>query len=299
MSTTSGEEIEEESDAGEDPDAAAGEGNDAHGDFDFVDDEDSADDDEAEDDAVDGLATGNDASAEEKESPPETSNIIADSWRTSVVTFTHARVQELLIQEYNPKTRKMKDCALFSHDMNESKVRIVEACVQILATDIADQYDMVGLIYYARYNWPRHLADIDFGEVGSPLAVKLACTVARLFVDGESLVYSSYGHLNDFTATWFESPKYIEVVRRLISDHVEYLEEHQQEWASRVRASTRALFEGMVAVCSKIWLTKTGFDDPAYLDKSEKESWLLYAFNSLVCGAIELMIRHTDLDDIG
>jgi hypothetical protein len=114
------------------------------------------------------------------------------------------------------------------------------------------------------------------------LAIKLARTVASFFVDGEAVVSSIYGQEDNFTAMWFGTPRYVKVVRCLISQHVEHLDENQQEWAERVRTSTRVLFEGMVAVLSKRWLTKTGFDDYGYLTKSKFESWLLYAFNSLV-----------------
>jgi hypothetical protein len=292
----SGEEIDDESSAGEET-AMVQEDKDDDGDddFDFVDDEDSEGGDIADDD-TEGDTVEDDAAPGESETVFEAGNMIADSWHDSVVTFTHARIRDYLTTECDPATRRWDDCSLFNHDLNESKLRIVAACIRILATDIADKYNVGGLILYARYNWPKHLLDIDYGAIGGDLSTKLARTIASLFNDGEKFVSSSYGHVDNFTAIWFETPRYLQVVRRLISDHIEDLDEGHQDWARRVQKSTRALFEGMVSTCATRWLTKTGFDDPAYLDKSEFESWLLYAFNSLVSGPLRYMSAFADVD---
>jgi hypothetical protein len=60
------------------------------------------------------------------------------------------------------------------------------------------------------------------------------------------------------------------------------LEDALHPWIQRIKASSRALFEPLVEKCSKKWLTKSGWDDHEYLDKSQNEVYILYAYSNLV-----------------
>jgi hypothetical protein len=93
---------------------------------------------------------------------------------------------------------------------------------------------------------------------------------------------SSLGIIDHFTATWFETNEFSQVARKLISENIAHLDDSHREWAERVKLSTPVLFEYLTKECSRRWLTKAGYEDEAYLNKSEEVCWLLYAFNSLV-----------------
>jgi hypothetical protein len=194
-------------------------------DFDFLDDNDDDTNDsgiESVDDEVDadsedepeaGISSTHDAGTD---STP--AKLIPNSWRTSKVTFTHARIRDYLTTEYDPSTRRWHDCSLFTQDLNESRQRMVATCIEILRTDIATAYEAYGLIFHARENWVKHLLEIDYGETGSPLSIQVARSLADMFNDGMSFLRSSHGIIDDFTRMWFETGRYIKVARRLVAD---------------------------------------------------------------------------------
>ena len=92
----------------------------------------------------------------------------------------------------------------------------------------------------------------------------------------------TYGVSDEFIETWFGMSNYSSLVRKIIAEYVEDLEECQRNWALSVKESTQALFKPLIAACAKKWLTKTGWDDVAYLDKSEEEVRIMYAYSTLV-----------------
>lgn len=254
-------------------------------DFDFLNDEDNTTSDTEEfaqsrEDSVESKPAINEAGSTTG-TPTQNDKVLQD-WHSNVVTFAHARVRDFLKDEFNPVKRRWNDCAIFAGDMNDSRLQIVKACIDILRTDIATSNGVVELFWYAQGNWARHLLEVDFGEAGSRLSISLARSLATFFTDGAAFLESTYGTIDHFTATWFETNEYSRVARKLISQNIAHLDDSHREWAERVALSTPALFEYLTKECSRRWLTKTGYEDEAYLDKSQHESWLLYAFNSLV-----------------
>jgi hypothetical protein len=253
-------------------------------DFDFL------DDDTTTSDSEESARSGEDSNESEPSvnearsttGDPTEDDAVLQDWHSNVVTFAHARVRDFLNDEFNPVKRRWNDCAILAHDMNDSKLRIVKACIDILRTDIATSNGVEELVLYAQGNWTRHLLEVEFGEAGSRLSISLARILAAFFNDGVAFLESSYGIIDHFTATWFETNEYSQVARKLISQNIAHLDDSHREWAERVRLSTPALFEYLTKECSRRWLTKTGYDDEAYLNKSQVESWLLHAFNSLV-----------------
>jgi hypothetical protein len=213
--------------------------------------------------------------------PTENGTVLQD-WHSNEVTFAHTRVRDFLNNEFDPVKRRWNDCAILVHDMNDSKLRIVKACIDILRTDIATSNGVTELVWYARGNWARHLLEVEFGEAGSKLSIALARILAAFFNDGVAFLKSSLGIIDHFTATWFETNEFSQVARKLISENIAHLDDSHREWAERVKLSTPVLFEYLTKECSRRWLTKAGYEDEAYLNKSEEVCWLLYAFNSLV-----------------
>ncbi|KAL6716248.1 hypothetical protein ACLMJK_005814 [Lecanora helva] len=112
-------------------------------------------------------------------------------------------------------------------------------------------------------------------------AVTLARQLSALFYSGEGLLRTSFRARNEFIETWFSVSKYSSLVRKIIGDYAEDVDEDQKEWAVGAAKSARTLFQPLRAACARTWLTKTGWDDPAYLDKSEKEVWIMFAFSTL------------------
>ena len=110
----------------------------------------------------------------------------------------------------------------------------------------------------------------------------LARRLSTRFHNGQGVLEMTYEVSSEFIETWFGMSNYSSLVRKIIAEHVEDLEEYQRNWALSVKESTPILFKPLIAACAKKWLTKTGWDDVAYLDKSEPEILIMYAFSTLV-----------------
>jgi hypothetical protein len=203
-------------------------------------------------------------------------------WHQTTVTFSHARIRDYLTTEGNPSTRRWHDCSIVPDNMNIRHLFIVLACIQILRTDIADKYSVESLKIYARNNWMKHLLEVDFTKIDKGLGTRIAQMLSTLFHHGRGLLESSFGVRNSFIRTWFCTNKYSSLVRKIITERIFDVDESQREWASLVKNSARALFQPLIAACARTWLTKKGWEDPAYLDKSQREVWIMYAFSTLV-----------------
>jgi len=166
--------------------------------------------------------------------------------------------------------------------MNIKNLFILIACIQILCTDIAAKYSVDSLKDYAKKNWMRHLLEVDFTTIDKNLGIRAAQMLSSLFYDGKSLLETSFDIRNSFILTWFCSNKYSGIVRSIITEHISDINETQREWASQLKNSARVLFQPLITACASRWLTKKGWDDAAYLNKSESEVWIMYAFKTLV-----------------
>lgn len=95
-------------------------------------------------------------------------------------------------------------------------------------------------------------------------------------------MYTSYSLCREFIRTWFRTRRYSDIVRKLIIDELEYLDESQKEWASSLHESAQELFRPVMAACARKWLTRNGWHDPEYLDKPEDKVRIMYAYTKMV-----------------
>ena len=218
----------------------------------------------------------------------EDTNDIPKHWYQTTVTFAHARIRDYLTLEGNPLTRRWDDCAMVPADLNLIRLSIVHHLLDLLSTDIAEEHSFHSLKAYAKTFWVKHLEEIDFAGIDEQEAGKLARKLSRLFQNGHRMLemFSKDEHWfapgYQFVDTWFSTSGYSGLVRKIITEHLEALDGQEQGWASSVTKSARALFQPLVKACARKWLTKSGWDDIAYLDKSEAEVCVLYAISLLV-----------------
>lgn len=207
---------------------------------------------------------------------------IPSHWYQTTVKFSHARIRDYLTTEGNPSTRRWQDSSIVPKDLHITRLSVVEVCLQILLTETTDKYLVYSLKTYAKINWTKPLVEIDFNMIPSSAIVQLARSLAMVFHDGPKLLKISEGVSDDFIETWFCTDKYSNLVRKIITDQLHNLDEHHRDWAMSVTQSARTLFQPFISACARRWLTKTGWDDDAYLDKSEREVFMMYAFSLLV-----------------
>lgn len=210
---------------------------------------------------------------------------IPSHWYQTTVTFAHARIRDYLTIEGNPSTRRWNNCIVVPSDLNLTRLSIVHHLLDVLSTDIADEYSVPSLKTYARTNWVKHLEELDFATIDKPDAVKLARKLLGVFQNGKRLLEMLELSLQvgyEFVETWFSTSKYSSLVRGIITEHLDALDGRERDWASSVSKSVRVLFQPLITACAHKWLTKKGWDDTAYLEKSETEVCIMYAFSLLV-----------------
>ena len=253
-------------------------------DFDFLNRPDSPEtEDEEEDQSEDDIEdTEQDETPVSNEKDEERDFVMPSRWFKTTISFSHARIRDYLTTEGNATTRRWHDCAIVPDNMNIKNLFIMIACIQILCTDIATKYSVDSLKDYAKKNWMRHLLEVDFTTVDKNLGIRAAQMLSSLFYNGRGLLETSFDIRKSFILTWFSSNKYSGIVRKIITEHISDIDETQREWALKVKDSARVLFQPLISACARKWLTKKGWDDAAYLNKSESEVWIMYAFKTLV-----------------
>ena len=225
-------------------------------------------------------------SQKEKEGVSE----IPPHWRENTVTFSHARVRDYLKTEGDPSTRRPDQSSVVPNDLNKAGLAIYDACLQLLETNVADTYEVQALKFYTQINWIKHLVEIDFSKIPREDAVRSARRLSALFYGGQGLLQTSFEVRNqttfeagdEFIETWFTVSKYSNSVRKIIGDYAEDVDDDQRAWALTAVKSARTLFQPLMLACARKWLTKKGWDDPAYLDKSRQEVYIMYACSTLV-----------------
>lgn len=256
-------------------------------DFDFLDHDDGSHGEEAGDGTDrtdidnDGQSQTEDTAITSQQEEEDMFNI-PPHWHENTVTFSHARIRDYLKTEGDPSTRRWHDISVVPDDLNRTRLGIVLALFQLLDTNIADTYDVQPLELYAKTNWVKHLEEIEFSRIPKEAAVQMARQLSTLFYGGQRLLQTSFEARNEFIETWFTVSKYSSLVRKIMGDSAEDVEDDQKEWALSAAKSARTLFQPLMVACASTWLTKKGWDDDAYLDKSEGEVWIMYACSTLV-----------------
>jgi hypothetical protein len=270
------------------------------GDFSFLDAPDTTDGgDESEPEEEDwkeiepgGQASSNTSADDSEEEEGESGNFHeADNprWPGTMVMFSHARIRDYLIAEGSPSTRRWQDSALGIDDLNSTKLRIALACMRILRSDLAERNETWTLKDYAREHFMEHLAGVDLSDISRDERIEAARSLYELFHEGELLMEASYTFTDDeegsatrFMQTWFATNKYSNIVRGIFEKAVSAFGEDERAWVKEAVLSAKALFKPLAMACARAWLTKTGWDDEGYLDKSERKASILYAYHKLV-----------------
>ena len=251
-------------------------------DFEFLAEEDPEGSDSGADEAgslaEESVATGSVLDHEDEDRIPS-------HWYHTTVTFTHARIRDYLTIEGNPSIRRWNDCTVVPSDLNLTRLSIVHHLLDVLSTNIADEHSVPSLKKYARTSWVKHLEELDFARIDKPDAVRLARKLLGVFENGKRMLEMLELNLRvgyEFVETWFSTSTYSNLVRRIVTEHLDALDGRERDWASSVAKSARGLFQPLITACAHKWLTKKGWDDVAYLDKSQPEVCIMYAFSLLV-----------------
>ena len=217
---------------------------------------------------------------------------IPSDWYESTVAFSHARIREYLLAEGNPSTRKRPICTVVPADLNLTQLSIFNDLYQALSGEVPVKHSTSSLKQYAQIYWYKHLVDIDFDKLSKEETVRVARMLLSLFRNGSKMLdicsenfdASNVSTLvrSEFVTAWFGTDRYSSIVRNLLQDSIDDLEETDREWAISAGNSARNLFQPLIAACARRWLAKGSWDDANYLLYDDENAWLIYMYSTLV-----------------
>lgn len=221
-------------------------------------------------------------------------------FRTIEISFSHKRIKDYLVQEGGshpvfvpPEYPKMS----IGIDLNESELELSLTCLAILVDGITENEEELNLTQYAAENFMKHLGGIDRSKISKENKLKLLEQITKVFcadVGLRMLLRATFGddesfenrRKNAFYHTWFGTDEHSKALRGFLGeiDNVgsNNFTNDQLEWMRLSASSAKEFYRPLMMVASNIWLTKTGFDDNGYLDKSQLYAWVLHGYFMLV-----------------
>ncbi|KIW76292.1 hypothetical protein Z517_11038 [Fonsecaea pedrosoi CBS 271.37] len=211
-------------------------------------------------------------------------NGIFDEWHRSTVTFTHARIRDYLVQEGNPSTKKWHDCRVVPGHLDEFRMQMVQALLDLAMKTTAQKYGVHLLKQYAADNCVSHLLEIDISAMPRDLCGQVGARLASLCFDGKMFYHLQNGMWQSTIDSWLLDRKKTDTVRALIAMGIDYLSLETPEirpWAIQAIDSARVLLQPLIKECARLWLAKRAWDDMDWFNKCEGETWVLVAYEFL------------------
>jgi tetratricopeptide (TPR) repeat protein len=292
-------------------------GEEASLDFTNLSDDSDGNDDDSCDDSDNGNDDGNDDDDEgegegDKNVIPRKDEFAIDEkaktqFRTIEISFSHKRIKDYPVQEGGsnpvfvpPEFPKMS----IGIDVNKSELELALTCLSILVDGITEDEAEFNLTQYAAENFMRHIEGIDRSKIGKEDKLRLLELITNVFYDdvglrkllattsgdGNGYGYESYKYeyrqKMAFYRTWIGTNIYSKLLRECIGEintvGTNNFTVGQLEWVKLSATSTREFYRPLMIVSSKLWLSKTGFDDTSYLDILRLHVWLLHSYFMMV-----------------
>ena len=218
---------------------------------------------------------------------------IDPQWSRFAVGFSHTSIRDYLEQETTASTKRWHDSSISGDQWNMAHLSVASACIRLLSDKIHMSSNSLSLEKYAKLFFMKHLNLMELSTVGSFSISYDIGVITDLFYDGLALLETSFNNADDaetditkhFVRTWFGYSRSSRKIRELLSWNEKdssNLEDEKEKWVRSAIRSSRALFEPLILACLRKWLTKRDWDDDEYLDKSEHQVWIIWAFSTLV-----------------
>ena len=208
-------------------------------------------------------------------------------WQSKTrITFSHLQFREFLVLK---KNREPIDLDI---DTERSQLEITITCLELLEFGFDVQMNSKYLIDYPCRFFVQHLELVDPASINNEDRYKIVRGIYWLFHEDRGVksffnapVDSDSDMWDDYWTTWLATNTHTNSIRTWLSyaeKMTERFDETTISWMKVASKSTRELVQPWVKTLASIWLTKTGFDDDAYMDKSERLVWLMHGLTSLV-----------------
>ncbi|KAF2235940.1 hypothetical protein EV356DRAFT_513513 [Viridothelium virens] len=239
--------------------------------------------------------------------------------RQTEIDFTHQRFREYLRIEGDQKTRKKKDLPI-NLDIHKVQLELTLDCFKMLRLGSQRDFAPIHYFSYPAFYIFDHLDQIDIACVGQHAGYstdtismhqtsstrdhdtdrecddvkrKMTTVCSELFwllheEEGCRAIINSLDARTDgepdmFWQLWLGHQRKTPVMQRWldIASKDTTLDQEQRDWCVKAAKSVTELLNPLAMTMTKIWLTKKGYDDVAYTDKSEFLVWFLKGYRSL------------------
>ncbi|KAL8996738.1 MAG: hypothetical protein Q9169_003808 [Polycauliona sp. 2 TL-2023] len=209
----------------------------------------------------------------------------ADWQSITRITYSHLQFREFLVN------KKHRDPIDLDIDIERSQLEIVLTCFELLRYGIDAQPNSKYLIDYPCRYLASHLEQVDPASVDIEDRYRILRGIYWLFYDDRGIrtyfqapTDSGSSMWDDYWTCWLASGTHTTFIRTWLAYADQMSHRSDQDalsWMAAASKDTRELVRPWVQVLAQIWLTKSGFDDEAYRDKSERLVRLMHGLTSL------------------
>lgn len=208
-------------------------------------------------------------------------------WQSKTrITFSHLQFREFLV------LKEERDPIDLDINLERSNLDMTLTCLELLQFGFDVQMSSKYLIDYPCRFFMRHLELIDPSAVKEEDRYNILRGLYWLFHEDRGIrslfnapIDSDSGLWDDYWTTWLASDTHTKSIRAWLAAGVELCHRFDTaalSWMEAASKSTRILFQPWVQTMARMWLVKSGFDDEAYTDKSERLVWLMHGLTSIV-----------------
>lgn len=223
-------------------------------------------------------------------------------WQSKTrVTYSHLQFREFLMN------RKHRDPIDLDIDTERSQLEIALTCFELLQFGFDAQQNSKYLIDYPCRYFVRHLEQIDPEGIDEEDRYRIVRGIYWLFHEDRGVrtyfnapLDSESDMWDEYWTTWLASSTHTKNIRTWLAsadDMRHRFDNNALVWMAAASSDTRELFRPWVQILARVWLTKSGFDDDAYMDKSERLIWLMHGFTSVVRHVFTVFISEIFLID--
>ena len=206
------------------------------------------------------------------------------------VRFTHASIRDFLVQKRDFHLDAHTGSIPIHIDARLADLRIAQKCMNTIIEYGSDLNESTGIpdyLNYASRAWGEHLKSAD--EIGLADSEKgeVVKTIVTLFTDPTAC----HGWLSSMAGFRYhikmlhmmKNPTFALMIGEKwlsAAEQNDYTPE-QWDWVQKSMASSKELFRPLARAAAKLWLTRTGPDDPLFESDICFFLWIVWAWVSL------------------
>lgn len=202
------------------------------------------------------------------------SNETMQRFLTTRVRFAHASIRDFLVRPHAFELDSHTGAIPIRVDPRLADLHLAKICMQRMVgyrqTHLIHDYKQPDFIGYASRWWSEHLLSTASHDLTETEKAELTRVIVTLFSDegnsGGLIQAMAENHLTTKLVYLIRDPNLATVVRDrfLTSARQEDFSEKQWQWVQASVRSSKQFFWPLAAAASKLYLTRSGPDDPGY-----------------------------------